>query len=100
MLGLSSPNHYLVNKMEIKVLWGFEGDPEKLNTPSGRVLAGTVLDIEEELAGTLIGKGLAEKAKPGSNKAAKPKESKPAASEAGKPAASDESKPESATEAT
>ena len=34
--------------MEIKVLWGFEGDPEKLKTENGRVLAGTVLDIDEE----------------------------------------------------
>lgn len=62
--------------MEIKVLWGFEGDPEKLKTENGRVLAGTVLDIDEELAHALIGKGLAEKAKPGSNKAAKPTETK------------------------
>lgn len=58
------------------MLWGFEGDPEKLNIPSGRVLAGTVLDIDEELAHALIGKGLAEKAKPGTNKAAKPSENK------------------------
>jgi hypothetical protein len=63
--------------MEIKVLWGFEGDPEKLKVPNGRVSAGSVIDIEdEELAHTLIGKGLAEKAKPGSNKAAKPAETK------------------------
>ena len=62
--------------MEIKVLWGFEGDPEKLKTDNGRVLAGTVLDIDDELAHALIGKGLAEKAKPASNKAAKPAENK------------------------
>ncbi len=62
--------------MEIKVLWGFEGDPEKLKTDNGRVLAGTVLDIDDELAHALIGKGLAEKAKPASNKAAKPAETK------------------------
>ena len=62
--------------MEIKVLWGFEGDPEKLKTENGRVLAGTVLDIDEELAHALIGKGLAEKAKPDSNKAAKSTETK------------------------
>ena len=62
--------------MEIKVLWGFEGDPEKLKTDNGRVLAGTVLDIDDELAQALIGKGLAEKAKPASNKAAKPAETK------------------------
>lgn len=58
------------------MLWGFEGDPEKLKIQSGRVLAGTVLDIDEELAHALIGKGLAEKAKPGTNKAAKPSENK------------------------
>lgn len=62
--------------MEIKVLWGFEGDPEKLNTPNGRVLAGATLDIDDELAHALIGKGLAEKAKPTNNKAAKPNENK------------------------
>ena len=62
--------------MEIKVLWGFEGDPEKLKTDNGRVLAGTVLDVDDELAHGLIGKGLAEKAKPASNKAAKPAETK------------------------
>lgn len=62
--------------MQIKVLWSFEGDPEKLKIESGRVLAGTVLDIDDELAHALIGKGLAEQAKPGSNKAAKPAESK------------------------
>lgn len=58
------------------MLWGFEGDPEKLKTDNGRVLAGTVLDIDDELAHALIGKGLAEKAKPASNKAAKPAETK------------------------
>lgn len=86
--------------MEIKVLWGFEGDPEKLKTDNGRVLAGTVLDIDEELAHALIGKGLA--AEVGANakpKAAKPKDSKPALSEETKPAASEESKP-AATEET
>ena len=46
--------------MQIKVLWGFEGDPEKLKIENGRVLAGTVLDIDDELAHALIGKGLAE----------------------------------------
>ena len=63
--------------MEIKVLWGFEGDPEKLKVPNGRVSAGTTLDVEdEELAHALIGKGLAEKAKPAVNKSAKPNETK------------------------
>ncbi|MFJ4117022.1 hypothetical protein ACIPV9_11490 [Pseudomonas psychrophila] len=62
--------------MQIKVLWGFEGDPEKLKIENGRVLAGTVLDIDDELAHALIGKGLAEQSKPGSNKAAKPAETK------------------------
>lgn len=63
--------------MELKILWGFEGDPEKLKTPTGRVTAGSTIDVEdEELAHALIGKGLAEKAKPSSSKAAKPSENK------------------------
>lgn len=63
--------------MEIKVLWGFEGDPEKLKTGNGRVMAGTVLDVEdEEYAHALIGKGLAESVKPASTKPAKPNENK------------------------
>ena len=63
--------------MELKVLWGFEGDPQKLKTATGRVQAGQIIDVEdEELASTLIGKGLAEKAKPSTNKAAKPNENK------------------------
>lgn len=63
--------------MELKALWGFEGDPEKLGTANGRIQAGQTLDVEdEELANTLIGKGLVEKAKPSSNKSAKPNENK------------------------
>lgn len=63
--------------MELTVLWGFEGDPEKLKTESGRILAGQTLNVEdEELAAALIGKGLAEKAKPATNKSAKPNENK------------------------
>lgn len=63
--------------MELKVLWGFEGDPEKLKTASGHIQAGQILDVEdEELANTLIGKGLVEKAKPSANKSAKPNENK------------------------
>lgn len=59
--------------MELKVLWGFEGDPEKLKTDTGRVQAGQVLDVEdEELANLLIGKGLVEATKPAANKATKP----------------------------
>ncbi|MBF8703022.1 hypothetical protein [Pseudomonas putida] len=63
--------------MELKILWGFEGDPEKLKTPTGRVAAGSTIDVEdEELAHALIGKGLAEKVKPSNSKAAKPSENK------------------------
>lgn len=63
--------------MEIKVLWGFEGDPEKVKTQNGRVTVGTVLDIEdEEYAYALIGKGLAEPTKLASTKQAKPSENK------------------------
>lgn len=63
--------------MELKALWGFEGDPEKLKTNNGRIQAGQILDVEdEELANTLIGKGLVEKAKPSANKSTKPNENK------------------------
>ena len=63
--------------MELKVLWGFEGDPEKLKTATGRIQAGQIINVEdEELASALIGKGLAEKAKPSANKSAKPNENK------------------------
>lgn len=68
---------YLENTMEVKALWGFEGDAAKLGTETGRIQAEQVLDIEdEELANTLIGKGLVEKAKPSANKSAKPNENK------------------------
>ncbi|WP_434590092.1 hypothetical protein J3Q09_17570 [Pseudomonas sp. R4-83] len=63
--------------MEIKVLWGFEGDPEKVKTQNGHVTAGAVLDLaDEEYAHALIGKGLAEAVKPASTKQAKPNENK------------------------
>lgn len=66
--------------MQIKVLWGFEGDPEKLKIVDGRVTAGTTLDLDdEEYAHGLIGKGLAEPVetvKPASTKPAKPNENK------------------------
>ena len=63
--------------MELKVLWGFEGDPAKLGTENGRIQAGQILNVEdEELANTLIGKGLVEKAKPSTSKQAKPAENK------------------------
>lgn len=63
--------------MELKALWGFEGDPEKLGTASGRIQAGQVIDVEdEELAGILIGKGLVERTKASEKKSAKPNENK------------------------
>lgn len=68
--------------MKIKVLWGFEGDPEKVKVQNGRVSAGQVLDLEDEEYGhQLIGKGLAalvndEGAAPKSNKQSKPSENK------------------------
>lgn len=59
------------------MLWGFEGDPEKLKTGSGRVMAGAVLDLDDdEYAHALIGKGLAESVKPSTTKQAKPNENK------------------------
>lgn len=66
--------------MKIKVLWGFEGDPEKVKTQNGRVSAGQILDLEDEEYGhQLIGKGLAapeDGAAPKSNKQSKPGETK------------------------
>lgn len=63
--------------MKIKVLWGFEGDPEKLKAATGRVLAGSTLELDDdEYAHALIGKGLAEEAKPAATKAAKASENK------------------------
>ena len=63
--------------MELKVLWGFEGDPEKLKTASGRIQAGQILDVEdEERANTRSGNGRVEKAKPSCNESAKPNENK------------------------
>jgi hypothetical protein len=66
--------------MKVKVLWGFEGDPEKVKTQSGRVSAGQVLELEDEEYGhQLIGKGLAaleDGTAPKSNKQSKPNENK------------------------
>lgn len=67
--------------MKVKVLWGFEGDPEKVKTQNGRVSAGQVLDLEDEEYGhQLIGKGLAAlddaDAAPKANKQSKPNENK------------------------
>ena len=63
--------------MELKALWGFEGDPEKLKTPNGRVMAGSTINVEDdELAHALIGKGLVELVKPSVNKQAKSSENK------------------------
>ena len=66
--------------MEIKVLWGFEGDPEKVKVQNGRVSAGQVLDLEDEEYGhQLIGKGLAaleDGTAPKANKQSKPSETK------------------------
>ncbi|MEX2903727.1 hypothetical protein AB3967_20675 [Pseudomonas rhodesiae] len=66
--------------MKIKVLWGFEGDPEKVKVQNGRVSAGQVLELEDEEYGhQLIGKGLAaleDGTAPKSNKQAKPNENK------------------------
>lgn len=66
--------------MKIKVLWGFEGDPEKVGVPNGRVSAGQLLDLEDEEYGhQLIGKGLAtleDGAAPKANKQSKPNENK------------------------
>ena len=66
--------------MKVKILWGFEGDPDKLKTPSGRVSSGQTIELEDEEYGhQLIGKGLAsleDGASPKANKQAKPNETK------------------------
>jgi len=66
--------------MKVKVLWGFEGDPEKVKVQNGRVSAGQVLDLEDEEYGhQLIGKGLAaleDGTTPKANKQSKPNETK------------------------
>jgi hypothetical protein len=67
--------------MKIKVLWGFEGDPDKVKVQNGRVSAGQILDLDDEEYGhQLIGKGLASlddgAATPKANKQSKPNETK------------------------
>ena len=66
--------------MKVKVLWGFEGDPDKVKVNNGRVSAGEVIDLDdEEYAHRLIGKGLAaldDGSAPKANKQAKPNENK------------------------
>jgi endonuclease YncB( thermonuclease family) len=67
--------------MKVKVLWGFEGDPDKVKTNNGRVVAGETLDLDdEEYAYQLVGKGLAaladDSAAPKSGRPAKPNETK------------------------
>lgn len=67
--------------MNIKTLWGFEGNAQKLGSDSARVRAGQEFKgVDDEYAHQLIGKGLAEevaeKAEPKSSKQASPKENK------------------------
>lgn len=63
--------------MKVKVLWGFEGDPDKVKVNNGRVSAGEVLDLEdEEYAHRLIGKGLVALDEAKANKQSKPSETK------------------------
>ena len=66
--------------MKIKVLWGFEGDPDKVKVNNGRVSAGEVIELDDEEYGhRLIGKGLAaldDGAVPKANKQSKPNETK------------------------
>lgn len=65
--------------MKIKAKWGFRGDASKLETGDPQVRAGQTLDVEEEYAHILIGKGLAEEVKtpePKVTKPAAPKETK------------------------
>lgn len=66
--------------MKLKVLWGFEGDPDKVKVNNGRVSAGEVIDLDdEEYAHRLVGKGLAaleDGNAPKANKQSKPSETK------------------------
>ncbi|EZI28948.1 hypothetical protein [Pseudomonas extremaustralis] len=66
--------------MKIKVLWGFEGDPDKVKVNNGRVSAGEIIELDDEEYGhRLIGKGLAaldDGAAPKANKQSKPNETK------------------------
>lgn len=66
--------------MKVKVLWGFEGDPDKVKVNNGRVSAGEVIGLDdEEYAHCLIGKGLValdDGTAPKSNKQSKPNETK------------------------
>nr|WP_315413871.1 hypothetical protein [uncultured Pseudomonas sp.] len=66
--------------MKIKVLWGFEGDPDKVKVNNGRVSAGEIIELDDEEYGhRLIGKGLAaldDGAAPKANKQSKTNETK------------------------
>ena len=66
--------------MKVKVLWGFEGDPDKVKVNNGRVSAGEVIELDDEEYGhRLIGKGLAaldDGAAPKANKQSKTNETK------------------------
>ena len=67
--------------MKIKVLWGFEGNAQKLGSKSSRVRAGEVFNnVDDDYAHVLIGKGLVEevasKKAPRNTKAASPAETK------------------------
>jgi hypothetical protein len=45
--------------MKIKALWGFKGDPATVGNEDGRVLAGTVLTVDDAYGHHLIGAKLA-----------------------------------------
>ena len=66
--------------MKVKVLWGFEGDPDKVKVNNGRVSAGEIIELDDEEYGhRLIGKGLAaldDGAAPKANKQSKTNETK------------------------
>jgi len=70
--------------MNIRTLWSFDGDAEKLKHDGARIPAFTLFEgVDKDYAHQLIGKGLAEEvsgeskqAAPKDNKQAKPKENK------------------------
>lgn len=70
--------------MNIRTLWSFDGDAEKLKHDSARIPAFTTFEgVDKDYAHQLIGSGLAEEVG-GESKQAAPKSAKPAKPEENK----------------
>jgi len=76
--------------MKIKAKWGFRGDAAKLKNDGPNVRAGQVIDVDDEYAHLLIGKGLVEAV--ASPKSSEDKESKPAPAKSAAPKSDKQSK--------